>query len=115
MSNAESTGLLQRYRRVWRQSWRQRREMDAPKRLAHEVQFLPAALELQDKPSHPAPRIFMWAIMAFAALALLWACLGKIDVVATASGKIIPSGKTKTIQSSETAVVKAIHVRDGQS
>ncbi|MCF5652354.1 HlyD family type I secretion periplasmic adaptor subunit, partial [Pseudomonas syringae] len=35
--------------------------------------------------------------------------------VATASGKIIPSGKTKTIQSSETAVVKAIHVRDGQS
>ncbi|AAZ37294.1 HlyD family efflux transporter periplasmic adaptor subunit [Pseudomonas savastanoi pv. phaseolicola] len=115
MSNAESSGLLQRYRRVWRQSWRQRREMDAPKRLAHEVQFLPAALELQDKPSHPAPRIFMWAIMAFAALALLWACLGKIYVVATASGKIIPSGKTKTIQSSETAVVKAIHVRDGQS
>lgn len=57
MSNAESSGLLQRYRRVWRQSWRQRREMDAPKRLAHEVQFLPAALELQDKPSHPAPRI----------------------------------------------------------
>ncbi|POQ05312.1 HlyD family type I secretion periplasmic adaptor subunit [Pseudomonas syringae] len=115
MSNAESTGLLQRYRRVWRQSWRNRREMDAPKRLAHEVQFLPAALELQDKPSHPAPRVFMWAIMFFAALALLWACLGKIDVVATASGKIIPSGKTKTIQSSETAVVKAIHVRDGQS
>ncbi|MBS7415996.1 MULTISPECIES: HlyD family type I secretion periplasmic adaptor subunit [Pseudomonas syringae group] len=115
MSNAESTGLLQRYRRVWRQSWRHRREMDAPKRLAHEVQFLPAALELQDKPSHPAPRVFMWAIMFFAALALLWACLGKIDVVATASGKIIPSGKTKTIQSSETAVVKAIHVRDGQS
>ncbi|MEN1836173.1 HlyD family type I secretion periplasmic adaptor subunit [Pseudomonas lijiangensis] len=115
MSNAESSGLMQRYRRVWRQSWRRRHEMDAPKRLAHEVQFLPAALELQDKPSHPAPRIFMWAIMAFAALALLWACLGRIDVVATANGKVIPSGKTKTIQSSETAVVKAIHVRDGQS
>lgn len=115
MSNTESTGLLHRYRRVWRQSWSRRKEMDAPKRLAHEVQFLPASLELQDKPSHPAPRIFIWAIMSFAALALLWACLGRIDVVATATGKIIPSGKTKIIQASETAVIKAIHVRDGQS
>ncbi|WP_434563055.1 HlyD family type I secretion periplasmic adaptor subunit [Pseudomonas sp. Z4-20] len=115
MSDNESTGLLHHYRRVWRQSWSRRKEMDAPTRLAHEVQFLPASLELQDKPSHPAPRIFMWTIMTFAALALLWACFGKIDVVATATGKIIPSGKTKIIQASETAVIKAIHVRDGQS
>ncbi|WP_110947772.1 HlyD family type I secretion periplasmic adaptor subunit [Pseudomonas bohemica] len=115
MSNADKAGLGHRYRRVWRESWRRRKEMDIPKRLAHEVQFLPAALELQDKPVHPAPRIFMWIIMAFAALALTWSFVGKIDVVATASGKIIPSGKTKVIQSSETAVVKAIHVTDGQA
>lgn len=114
MSNAQSAGLLQRYRHAWRQSWKTRREMDAPRRLAHVVQFLPAALELQEKPTHPAPRVFMWAIMGFAAIALIWACLGKIDVVATASGKVIPSGKSKVIQSSETAVVKAIHVHDGQ-
>ncbi|MEO6676799.1 MAG: HlyD family type I secretion periplasmic adaptor subunit [Pseudomonas sp.] len=115
MSDSESTGLLHRYRRVWRRSWSRRKEMDPPKRLSHEVQFLPASLELQDKPSHPAPRVFMWAIMAFASLALFWACFGKIDVVATATGKIIPSGNTKIIQASETAVVKAIYVRDGQS
>lgn len=114
MSKAESSGLLQRYGHVWRQSWKVRRQMDAPRRLAHEVQFLPAALELQERPTHPAPRVFMWAIMAFAGIALVWACLGKIDVVATATGKIIPSGKSKVIQSSETAVVKAIHVHDGQ-
>lgn len=115
MSNADRAGLGHRYRRAWRESWRRRKEKDAPKRLAHEVQFLPAALELQDKPVHPAPRIFMWTIVTFAAFALVWACLGKIDVVATASGKIIPSGKTKVIQTSETAVVKAIHVTDGQT
>lgn len=63
---------------------------------------------------HPAPRHIQWAIIAFAALALLWACLGEIDVVATATGKIVPSDKTKLIQPSEVAVVKAIHVRDGQ-
>lgn len=106
--------LFQRYRHAWRESWRRRKTMDAPKRLPHEVQFLPAALELQDKPVHPAPRIFMWGILAFATLALLWAFLGKIEVVAVAPGKIVPSGKTKLIQSRETAVVTAIHVTDGQ-
>lgn len=106
--------LLQRYRCAWRETWRSRKTMDAPKRLAHEIQFLPAALELQDKPVHPAPRVFMLSIISFATLALIWACLGKIEVVAVAPGKVVPSGKTKVIQPSETAVVTAIHVSDGQ-
>ncbi|WP_158895382.1 MULTISPECIES: HlyD family type I secretion periplasmic adaptor subunit [unclassified Pseudomonas] len=111
----ERHSLLRRYHRVWRQAWRQRKAMDAPRRLAHEIQFLPAALELQDNPTHPAPRLLLWVIIGFAAIALTWACIGKIDIVATASGKVIPSGKTKIIQPSETAVVKAIHVHDGQA
>jgi len=116
MSQPSATrALLHRYRSVWRQAWRNRQAMDAPPRLNHEVQFLPAALALQEQPVHPAPRYIQWTIMAFAALALLWACIGEIDVVATASGKIVPSGKSKVIQPSEVAVVKAIHVRDGQA
>lgn len=107
--------LMQRYRHAWRESWRQRKQMDSVPRLRHEAQFLPAALELQETPVHPAPRIFVWSIMGFAVLALLWAYAGKIEVVAVASGKIVPSGKTKLIQSSETAVVRAIHVSDGQA
>lgn len=106
--------LLRRYRSAWRQSWSQRKQMDSPPRLTHEVQFLPAALALQEKPPYPAPRYIQWAILVFCALALLWACIGEIDVVATANGKIVPSGKTKVIQPSEVAVVKAIHVYDGQ-
>ncbi|MGR6739548.1 HlyD family type I secretion periplasmic adaptor subunit [Pseudomonas chlororaphis] len=107
--------LLQRYRDVWQHAWRQRKSMDSVQRLPHEAQFLPAALELQDTPVHPAPRIFVWSILGFAVLALLWACLGKIEVVAVAPGKIVPNGKTKLIQSSETSVVRAIHVSDGQA
>ncbi|WP_256125351.1 HlyD family type I secretion periplasmic adaptor subunit [Photorhabdus luminescens] len=53
--------------------------------------------------------------MGFAVLALLWAYIGKIEVVAIAPGKVVPNGKTKLIQSSETAVVRAIHVNDGQT
>ncbi|NQD96905.1 biotin/lipoyl-binding protein, partial [Pseudomonas sp. CrR25] len=106
--------LLNRYRHAWRHAWRNRQVMDAPPRLNHEVQFLPAALALQEQPVHPAPRYIQWTIMAFAVIALIWACIGEIDVVATASGKIVPSGKSKVIQPSEVAVVKAIHVYDGQ-
>jgi len=106
--------LINRYRQAWRHSWQNRKAMDAPARLNHEVQFLPAALALQEQPVHPAPRYTQWTIMTFAALTLLWACVGEIDVVATASGKIVPSGKSKVIQPSEVAVVKAIHVYDGQ-
>ncbi|WP_271411776.1 HlyD family type I secretion periplasmic adaptor subunit [Pseudomonas sp. Q1-7] len=115
MSQPSAVGsLLRRYRRVWRHCWRQRKAMEAPPRLGHEIQFLPAALALQEQPVHPAPRYVQWVIMAFAVLALLWACLGEIDVVATATGKIVPSGKSKVIQPSDVAVVKAIHVHDGQ-
>ena len=63
---------------------------------------------------HPAPLSIQWLLIALAALALRWARIGEIDVVATASGKIVPSGKSKIIQPSEVAVVKAIHVYDGQ-
>jgi hemolysin D len=87
--------------------------MDSPHRLPHEAQFLPAALALQETPVSPAPRIAMWLLIAFAFFAVLWAVFGKIDVVATAQGKIVPNERVKTIQPLETAVVTAIHVSDG--
>ena len=37
-----------------------------------------------------------------------------IDIVASATGKIIPSSRVKVIQPFETGVVRAIHVHDGQ-
>ena len=107
--------LFRRYAKVFHHAWSQRQKMDSPTLQGHEAQFLPAALALRDTPVHPAPRVAMWLIMAFALIALLWAIFGRIDVVATAVGKVIPNDRTKIIQPMETAVVKAIHVRDGQT
>lgn len=106
--------LLKRYAKIFRHAWSLRKETDAPALQAHEAQFLPAALALRDTPLHPAPRVALWLIMMFALIALLWAVFGHIDVVATAVGKIIPNDRTKVVQPMETAVVKTIHVRDGQ-
>lgn len=106
--------LFKRYAKVFRLAWSRRKELDTPALQLHEAQFLPAALALRDTPVHPAPRVTLWLIMSFALVALLWAIFGRIDVVATAVGKIIPNDRTKVIQPMETAVVKSIHVRDGQ-
>lgn len=107
--------LLQRYRLAWNHAWGLRHSLDTTPRLPHEAQFLPAALALQETPVHPAPRYLQWLIMTLATLAVLWAVLGQVDVVATASGRIVPSGRSKVIQPHEVAVVKAIHVTDGQA
>src|SRR6201999_1676006 len=53
-------------------------------------------------------------IIAIFCVALSWATFGKVDIVASAEGKIVPSGRTKLIQPFETGVVRAIHVHDGQ-
>ena len=106
--------LFMRYGAAFRSSWRRRAQMAPVARLPHEAQFLPAALSLQDTPMSPAPHVAMWMLMGFAALAVLWASFGHIDVVATASGKVVPNDRSKTIQPFETATVKAIHVTDGQ-
>lgn len=107
--------LLKRYGVVFRHAWHERSNLDHRPRLPHEAQFLPAALELQETPVSPAPRIAMWLLIAFAFIALLWAIFGHMDVVAVAHGKIVPNDRTKVIQPIETATVKSIKVADGQA
>ncbi|MBF0308392.1 MAG: HlyD family type I secretion periplasmic adaptor subunit [Magnetococcales bacterium] len=106
--------LFSRYAMAFRHAWQHRAAMEPAPRLPHEAQFLPAALSLQETPVSPVPRLSMWMLIAFASLAFLWSMIGQVDVVATAQGKVVPNGRTKTIQPFETSSVKAIHVADGQ-
>jgi hemolysin D len=84
------------------------------RRSEHELAFLPAALEIAETPPSPIGRAVGATIIALFCVAIAWASLGSVDVVATAPGKLIPSGRTKLIQPFETGVVRAIHVHDGQ-
>jgi hemolysin D len=85
------------------------------RRTSYELAFLPAALEIVDTPPSPIGRATMLTIVSLFSLALLWACLASVDIIATAPGKIVPSGRSKIIQPFETGVVRAIHVQDGQT
>ena len=81
----------------------------------HELAFLPAALEIVETPPSPIGRSIGATIVALFVVALIWAIFGHVDIVASASGKIVPSGRVKLIQPFETGVIRAIHVHDGQS
>jgi hemolysin D len=80
-----------------------------------ELAFLPAALEIVETPPSPTGRAIAATLVALFVLALAWASLSHVDIVATATGRIIPTGHSKVIQPFETGVVRAIHVSDGQN
>jgi len=79
-----------------------------------ELAFLPAALEIVETPPSPIGRAIGVTIIFLFCVALIWASVGTLDIVASASGKIVPSGRTKVIQPFETGVVRSIRVQDGQ-
>jgi len=108
--------VLQRNFVGWRAMWRvepgHASRVDTP---GQAIEFLPAVLEIQDAPPSPIGRAILWTIMLVFASAVTWSALSQVDIVAVASGKIIPSGHSKTIQPFETGVIAAIHVQDGQA
>src|SRR6478672_9684746 len=84
-------------------------------RPGEELAFLPAALEIVETPPSPIGRAIGATIILLFCAALIWALAGTIDIVASATGKIVPSGRTKVIQPFETGVVRSIRVQDGQA
>ncbi|MEO7026836.1 MAG: HlyD family type I secretion periplasmic adaptor subunit [Caulobacteraceae bacterium] len=78
-----------------------------------EREFLPAALEILETPPSPAGRFLAFVIGAFFLIAVLWSLIGKVDVLATASGRLLPAGKVKVIQPLDPGLVRAIAVQDG--
>lgn len=110
-----AAALARRYLDCWRHAWATRADHDHESRRHDEAEFLAGSLALQHTPVSPAPRVAIWLLMVFSLAALLWACVGKLDIVASAPGKVIVSGNTKAIQALGTASVREIHVRDGDA
>jgi hemolysin D len=84
-------------------------------RRSEELAFLPAALELVETPPSPVGRAIAATIILLFCAAMVWAWWGTIDIVASATGKVVPSGRTKVVQPFETGVVRSIRVQDGQA
>ncbi|WP_342618389.1 HlyD family type I secretion periplasmic adaptor subunit [Rhodoferax sp. GW822-FHT02A01] len=106
--------LLRRYKTIFVHHWQHRHALSALDLSEHEAEFLPAALSLQTKPVSPASRLLARVLMLLVVALVTWSVIGKIDIVVTATGKVIPSGYTKTIASVDVASVRALYVQEGQ-
>lgn len=96
------------------ESWKLQNVAQANAKPQSDHEFLPAALEIMEKPPSPGLRWLLLSLCTLFSVALIWSYVGKIDVVATASGKVIPSGNVKVIQPIEIGYVRKIHVKNGQ-
>ncbi|MBY0565634.1 MAG: HlyD family type I secretion periplasmic adaptor subunit [Hyphomonadaceae bacterium] len=76
--------------------------------------FLPAALEVLERPPSPVGRLVIWVIMAAAVFALVWVSLAQIDIVAVAEGRIIPRARLQSVEAAEGGIIRAVLVSEGQ-
>ena len=104
-----------RHARVFTEAWvSETKRRKNTKNLPDHTDFLPAALEVIETPPSPIGRIIIWLIILAAITALLWASIAKVDEVAVAEGRLVPSGRLRSVEASEQGVIRAINVREGQ-
>lgn len=75
--------------------------------------FLPAALEVIEKPVSPTARLTGRVLMAGVATLALWLTFGRTEIIAAATGRIVPVGEVQLVQPAEAGVVRRILVHDG--
>jgi hemolysin D len=76
--------------------------------------FSVCAIALDTGPPALLARMVSLGLCAMAAGAFVFACLARVDIVVSAQGRVISSGKSKVVQPLEVGVVKTIAVHDGQ-
>ncbi|MDR1312670.1 MAG: HlyD family type I secretion periplasmic adaptor subunit [Deltaproteobacteria bacterium] len=95
--------------------WRNRGKL-ADRRLPDDLAgFLPAALEMLERPPHPASGWILRVVTATAVFAALWSVLGRVNVISVAEGRIVPSGRVRQIQPYALGMVSSILVSEGQA
>lgn len=77
------------------------------------TEFLPEALEIVEHPAAPLGNIIIWLVFALLLAFILWACIGKMDEVATARGQVTVDEGVQEIQAAGTGIVTAVKVKEG--
>lgn len=78
-----------------------------------QYEFLSPALEIIETPPSLLGRFTIKVVFAIILIVLLISILGKVDIVASASGKLIPSGRLQAIQPMEEGEIVKINVQEG--
>ena len=78
-----------------------------------DTDFLPAALEVIERPVSPTARVTGLALVLGFVMLITWLVFGRTEIVAAATGQIVPVGQSQLVQPAETGVVRRILIHDG--
>jgi len=92
------------------------RPTDSPKRALSKdaLAFAPGLLAIQERPPAPLAKVIILALTALVAILIVWAFFGKLDIIATAPGRLVPASYVKIVQPSGPGIVREILVREGE-
>src|SRR5689334_20637548 len=83
--------------------------------LSSALEYRSEIVRLRNEPPAPLPRIVLWTVIALCAVMLLWAVVGKLDIVAVTHGKLVPQSFLKIVQPAEPGIVREILVAEGEA
>ena len=78
------------------------------------LDFSPGLLRIQAQPPTPFARALLYGLLTLLGLLFIWAIFGKLDVVASAEGKLLPQSYLKIVQPSEQGLIREILINEGQ-
>jgi HlyD family secretion protein len=90
------------------------RAPSAPVAVVRRSEFLPALLQLQEEAPSPLPRLVLWLVLGLVSALVAWACVGKLDVVAVAEGRLVPRSQLRIVQPAEGGVMRELLVKEGE-
>lgn len=78
------------------------------------LDFAPGLLAIQESPPAKLPRTVMVTVLALFLIMLAWAVFGKLDIIASAEGRLVPQTYVKIVQPADAGIVQDILVQEGQ-
>jgi HlyD family secretion protein len=98
----------------WLMRWRRRKPGGEARAGSRPVPTPSVSLrEIETAQPAAASRAILWTLAALVTVLLVWALTARLDIVAAASGRLVPQSQVKLVQAAEPGIVRAILVRDG--
>lgn len=79
------------------------------------LDFAPGLLAIQERPPPKLPRTLMYLVAALFLILLTWSIFGKLDIIASAEGRLVPQSYVKILQPADGGILQEILVKEGQA
>ncbi len=70
---------------------------------------------IQNKPPSQTGRIVLWSVSILVFILIIWAAFGKLDIIVSSEGKLVPQTLVKIVQPAESGIIKELLVNEGDS